>query len=153
MKNPQKSRWLLLGASLLALGIASGCGDDDQNPTPGDNVIGGTKGNAGSGNKAGNTGKAGASDPGEAGSGNGSQGGSDSGPIGQAGDGNVGGAGGEQGNPIPECNLPETGADGCFNCPKTDEQYLNRCTPGTCVSFDNDRLTKLNADGSLPDLN
>lgn len=144
-----KIRSILLAASVTALAFAAGCSDDD-NPSPGSNVIGGTKGNAGSGNKAGSSGKAGSSNdtggdaPSTAGTGTGNEG--SSAPV-------AGGGEGGGGNPIPECELPETGEDGCFNCPKSDLQYLNRCSDGDCVPFDNSRLTKLNPDGSLPDLN
>jgi hypothetical protein len=141
MKNFGKLRWLLLATSMAALALGSGCSDDNENPSPGNNVIGGTTGNGGSGNKAGSSGKAGsATDAGGDGTGN------------ESGSSNVG-AGGRGGNPIPECKLPETGEDGCFNCPETDLEYLNRCADGDCVAFDNARLSKLNADGSLPPLN
>jgi hypothetical protein len=151
MKTNHKLRWALLVAGMSTLTLAPGCSDENDNPSPGSNVIGGTKGNAGSGSKAGSGNEAGSSNnvggegPGAAGNGTGNEGGT----------GPVVGAGGEAGgeNPIPECNLPETGEDGCFNCPKTDLQYLNRCSDGDCVPFDNSRLTKLNPDGSLPDLN
>lgn len=150
MKNIDKVRWLLLAATVTTLALGSGC--SDANPSPGSNVIGGSKGDGGSGNKAGNTGKAGSSngdggDPGAAGSGTGNTGN-------EGGAGPTPGGGGEGGgNPIPECDLPETGEDGCFNCPESDVQYLNRCTGGDCLPFDNTRLSKLNSDGSLPDLN
>jgi hypothetical protein len=156
MKTTQKTRWFLLAVSLAALALGAGCGDDDNaNPTPDNNVIGGTKGNGGNSNKAGEENTSGSPNPTDGGSDTGNQGGTGNVPVGQGGEGAVAGAaaGGETGNPIPECALPETGEDGCFNCPKTDLQYLNRCAPGDCVPFDNERLTKLNADGSLPDLN
>ena len=149
MKTISKIRWTLLASTALTLVLGSGCSDDgDENPNPNTtNVIGGTKGDGGSSNKAGTGGKAGSTaneggnDPGTGGTG-GSDGGSAP----------VAGAGGEGGTPPEECTLPETGADGCFNCPKTGVQYLNRCADGDCVEFDNSRLTKLNADGSLPEL-
>jgi hypothetical protein len=156
MTTTQKARWFLLTGTLCMLALGAGCSDDENaNPTPRDNVIGGTKSTAGNGNKAGNDSKAGAPSVGHGGSDSGDQGGAGNDPNGQAGEAStqVGGAGGDTGNPIPECDLPETGDDGCFNCPKTDLQYLNRCASGDCVPFDNSRLTKLNADGSLPDLN
>jgi hypothetical protein len=153
MKAMEKVRWLLLAATVTTLALGSGCSDsDDANPSPGSNVIGGSKGDGGSsGNKAGNGNKAGSdgeggNDPGSAGSGSGNTGN-------EGGGGPTPGGGGEGGNPIPTCDLPETGEDGCFNCPTTDREYLNRCTTGDCVPFDNSRLTKLNPDGSLPDLN
>ena len=155
MKTNGKFRWILLVASVTALGLGSGCSDDadNDNPSPGTNVIGGSKGDGGSGNKAGTGGKAGSSgnagsaEPGTAGDGTGNTGN-------EGGTGPIVGVGGEGGggNPIPECKLPETGEDGCFNCPKTDLQYLNRCADGDCIHFDNGRLTKLNPDGSLPEL-
>lgn len=149
MKNIVRTRWIVLAASLSALALGSGCSDDNDNPSPGSNVIGGTKGDGGSGNKAGGSNQAGSSNglggdgPGAAGSDN------------EGGSGAIVGAGGEAGsaNPIAECDLPETGEDGCFNCPETDLQYLNRCSDGDCVPFDNSRLSKLNSDGSLPELN
>ena len=148
-----KIRWLLLAATVATLALGSGCSDSDSaNPSPGSNVIGGSKGDGGSGNKAGNTNQAGAAgeggnDPGSDGTGNTGN------TVNEGGGGPTPGGGGEAGNPIPTCDLPETGEDGCFNCPETDLQYLNRCTEGDCVPFDNARLTKLNQDGSLPPLN
>ena len=53
MKNNDKLRWILLTASLAALALGSGCDDSSDNPSPGNTTIGGTKGNAGSGNNAG----------------------------------------------------------------------------------------------------
>ena len=153
MKNINTVRGLLLAATITTLALGSGCSDseDGDNPSPGSNVIGGTKGNGGSGNKAGDTNKAGTdgeggNDPGTAGNGTGNTGN-------EGGAGPTPGGGGEGGNPPEECNLPATGEDGCFNCPETDLQYLNRCADGDCLVFDNSRLTKLNPDGSLPDLN
>jgi hypothetical protein len=64
---------------------------------------------------------------------------------------------------------PETSADGggdeeascnvdltttCYPCePATTDQFLNKCTDGTCVSFDKSRLNGFLApDGALPAL-
>jgi hypothetical protein len=136
-----------------ALLTAVACGDDDNdNPAPPDVSTGGSNPNAGSGNKAGNGGKgnAGGADTGNDGGGPDTTDGGEPTTI-------VGGqgGGGNEPEPEPECNLPELGKDGCFNCPKNGvvEQFLNRCTEGDIVEFDNaDRLPLLEADGSLPDL-
>jgi len=47
----------------------------------------------------------------------------------------------------------ESAVDGrpCWACtPTTRDQFLNGCTNATCVPFDNGRVTKLPADGTLP---
>ena len=134
-------------AAVVALTASQGCSDDsDANPTPPDVTTGGTKGNGGSGNRAGSSSN-------EGGSGNTGQGGAAGGGTAtEAGSGN---AGGDGPIPQPECELPELGEDGCFNCPKNGEaeQWLNRCADSDCEPFDNAaRLPLLNADGSLPDL-
>lgn len=153
MKTINKFRAILLASTVVTLALGSGCSDsDDANPSPGSNVIGGSKGDGGSGNKAGTTNKAGSdseggNDPGSAGTGTGNTGN-------EGGGGPTPGGGGEGGGTPPdECTLAPTGEDGCFNCPETDLQYLNRCADGDCVLFDNTRLTKLKPDGSLPPLN
>jgi hypothetical protein len=151
MKNIEKLRFLAVVSCVATLLLGAGCSDDsdDENPSPGTNVIGGTKGDggkggtAGKGNTAGSGGSStdGGTDPGTAGTGT------------EGGNAPVAGAGGDAGGgPIDECKLEPTGADGCFNCPTTDAEFHNRCADGTCVPFDNKRLTKLNPDGSLPEL-
>jgi len=45
------------------------------------------------------------------------------------------------------------GADGCYSCPpEQNDQFLNACTDAKCAKFDPNRLTKLTADGGLPQL-
>jgi hypothetical protein len=141
-----------LGSAMLAAWVAlaavQGCGDDSgDNPTPPDITSGGTSPKAGSSNKAGSDSKGG--ETGEGGTGNDP---SKGGETSEGGNVNVGGEG-----PIPQpaCDLPETGADGCFNCPSNgeSEEWLNRCADSDCEPFDNEaRLPKLNQDGSLPEL-
>jgi hypothetical protein len=153
----------LLGAALL-LFATQGCGDS-KNDNVAPPVNGGTKSTGGSSGRGGSSGKTGSSSDGgksgnaTAGAADDGGGSSESGGGGtggtssnQAGSGNEGGG---DNPPIPECDKPELGADGCFNCPKDKEveQWLNRCTDGDCVPFDNKaRLPKLKADGSLPPL-
>lgn len=149
MKTKHTFSYALLGGLGLLLAL-QGCGDDeDKNPKPpvigdggGDNT-----GNTGTGAKAGTGGKNGGGTDNEGGVGN-------NGPVG--GTDPVGPVGGEGGGApyVPECNLPELGEDGCFNCPENGEtvQFLNRCLETDCEPFDNDRLPQLEDDGSLPDL-
>jgi hypothetical protein len=141
-------------ASLIVLGALQGCSDDgDDNPTPPDiTPSGGTHTNGGTSNKAGNGGKtdnAGTKNEPEGGTAPGS-GGTTTDPVGG------GGQGGDGSIPQPECDLPELGEDGCFNCPKNGEleQWLNRCSEGDCVPFENtqERLPLLKDDGTLPPL-
>jgi hypothetical protein len=147
--------------------VLQGCGDDDNdNPQPPDDVtpIAGTKSTGGSGGKSNasdggdtnstaGTGKGGSNNTGGTGKG-GSESGAGAGNDGQGGEPEVGGAGAGPG-PQPQCDLPELGADGCFNCPVDGEveQWLNRCVDSDCEPFDNAaRLPLLESDGSLPDL-
>lgn len=52
----------------------------------------------------------------------------------------------------PECYL-DAGVAGCFQCtPTTDEDFLNACTDGTCVAFDNAARLPLYNGGNLPPL-
>jgi hypothetical protein len=45
------------------------------------------------------------------------------------------------------------GTNGCFACaPHSDLEYLNACSDGRCLPFDNRRLRNLNADGTLKPL-
>jgi hypothetical protein len=45
------------------------------------------------------------------------------------------------------------GDGGCFSCPSTSAQIINRCTGASCARFDNSmRLTRLLPDGGLPPL-
>jgi hypothetical protein len=142
-----------LVASFVLLVALQGCGDDaDDNPTPPDITPSGGANSAGTGNKAGNGGKAnnaGTKNEPQAGTDTGS-GGTPTDPVGG------GGQGGDGPIPQPECDLPELGDDGCFNCPKNGEleQWLNRCTDGDCVPFENtqERLPLLKNDGTLPPL-
>ena len=152
---------VMLGA-VLVLATAQGCSDDSNaNPTPPDVNTGGRSTTGGAGNKAGDTGKGGTGKGGN--STTGATGGVGNGDAGEtAAEGGTGASsasGGEGGGtdqpPIPECTLPELGADGCFNCPKDKnvKQWLNRCADGDCEPFANkDRLPLLNADGSRPAL-
>ncbi len=143
----------LLPALFAGLLAAIACSDDSNNgnPAPPDVSTGGKKPTAGSGNKAGNSNDSagvgaggstgGAPDPGDGGEP----------PIDVGGQGQ----GGEPSVPQPECDLPERGKDGCYNCPtnRVVEEFLNRCTDGDIVEFDNAaRLPLLEDDGSLPDL-
>ena len=46
---------------------------------------------------------------------------------------------------------PDSGL--CFpGDPTTDIQFFDKCTSATCIPYDNKKLTKLNADGTLPAL-
>ncbi len=138
---------MLLGSLFL---VAVACGDDedggDNNKPPVVNT-GGTKG--GSGNKPGVGGeKTDGGGDNNGGAGNNSSDGGEP-PV-----GNEGGSGGEPPIEVP-CDLPERGENGCFNCPENRnlEQFLNRCTDGECIPFDNaERLPLLKADGSVPKL-
>jgi hypothetical protein len=145
MKRSYLAPTLLLSLALVAIA----CSDDgDDNPKPPDVGTAGTKTTAGSGGKA----------PGTAGS-TGNNGGA---PNPEGGGGSTTTDGGEPpvvagngqgGAPTVECDLPELGKDGCFNCPNAQVEYLNRCSDGDCLPFDNaERLPLLKADGSLPDL-
>ncbi len=140
-------------SAVLLLAAAQGCNDsNDGNPKPpdvgtsGSNTTGGKSGTAGSNNKGGEN------------TGNTDEGGTA--PVTTGGTSNTpeGGSGNEGGGdnpPIPECNLPELGKDGCFNCPKDGvlEQWLNRCSDSDTVPFNNKaRLPLLKADGSRPAL-
>lgn len=146
MKTKNTFSYALLGGLGLLLAL-QGCGDDDdKNPTP---PVIGDAGSGGSNNTSGTGGKSGGGTANEGGTDN-------TGNIGNTGGtGATGAVGGEGGSPfVPECNLPELGEDGCFNCPENGqtEQFLNRCLDTDCEPFDNDRLPQLEADGSLPDL-
>ena len=45
------------------------------------------------------------------------------------------------------------GDGGCFSCPSTSAEIINRCTGASCARFDNGaRLTRLLPDGGLPPL-
>lgn len=150
----------IVGAALVLV-VAQGCGDSgNDNVAPpdvngGNDSTGGTKGNAGSKNNGGSAGNSTGNvggDDGGAPSSTGGTGGKGGTTSNDAGTGNEGGA---DNPPIPVCDKPETGANGCFNCPKDKEveQWLNRCVEGDCVPFNNKaRLPKLNADGSVPKL-
>lgn len=148
MKTKRTWSYAVLGGLCLLLAL-QGCGDDDnENPKP--PVIepeGGSGGSSPTGGKAGSGGKTDGGGDNEGGTGN-------EGPVG--GSGAVGAVGGEGGGGqfVPECDLPELGDDGCFNCPDNGvvEQWLNRCLDTDCEPFDNDRLPQLESDGSLPDL-
>lgn len=155
----------LLGASLVLI-VAQGCSDSgNDNVAPpdvngGNDSTGGTKGNGGSkanggsaGNTTGNVGNSGGGD--EGGAPNSTGGTPGKGGTTSSSDAGTGNEGGGDNPPIPQCDKPEKGADGCFNCPKDKqlEQWLNRCVESDCVPFDNKaRLPKLKADGSVPPL-
>jgi hypothetical protein len=148
----------LLGAALVLV-VAQGCSDSgNDNVAPpdvngGNNGTGGSKAHGGSaGNTTGNIGNSGGGDEGGAPSNPGSGGKGGTSSSNDAGTGNEGGG---DNPPIPACDQPEKGVDGCFNCPqdKQLEQWLNRCVESDCVPFDNKaRLPKLKADGSVPPL-
>ena len=141
-------RALISAAVILA--VVQGCGDDsNDNPKPPDITTGGSA--AGKTNDAGDGGKAGSSTSGKSGN-------SDGGTATEGGTGTTVGGGNEGGSsepPLPACDLPELGANDCFNCPKDGDltQWLNRCVDGECEPFDNKaRVPLLKDDGSLPDL-
>lgn len=148
MKIKNTFSYVLLGGLGLLLAL-QGCGDDgDENAKP---PVIGDAGSGGSNNTSGSGGKSGG---GKSGGGTDNEGGTDN-TGNTGGTGATGAVGGEGGSPfVPECNLPELGEDGCFNCPENGqtEQFLNRCLDTDCEPFDNDRLPQLEADGSLPDL-
>ena len=58
------------------------------------------------------------------------------------------GAGGAGGGAAPLCRE----ADGCHACLTASAGFLNACTDGTCLPFDNRRVTRLGSDGSLAPL-
>jgi hypothetical protein len=147
--NKQSLGQVLLSA-VLVLAVTQGCGKDDDNPTPPDVNAGGSNSTGGSTTKAGSSGKAGGGTAGETGTPDG--GGPEGGTAATVGGGNEGGS---NEPPLPTCDLPERGANDCFNCPQDGElsQWLNRCVDGECEPFDNKtRVPLLKADGSLPDL-
>lgn len=140
----------MLGA-LCLLASAQGCNDgNDDNPKPPD------VGAAGSGTTGGKSGSTAGSDN----KGGENPGAPDGGTSGTGGtavtpEGGNGNEGGGDNPPLPECNLPELGKDGCFNCPKDGVlvQWLNRCAETDSAPFDNKtRLPLLKADGSRPAL-
>lgn len=64
-------------------------------------------------------------------------------------------AGGACVNGVCSASCDGTRADGipCVSCPPSDPaDMLNTCTDAACVRFDNTRVKKLGADGSLPPL-
>jgi hypothetical protein len=143
MKRSYLAPTLFVSLALVAVACSE---DGDDNPKPPDVGAAGSKTSAGSAGRApatagssGNTGGA----P-EAGGGS---------TTTDAGEPPVVAGGGQGGSPAVECALPELGEDGCFNCPNQQLEYLNRCSDGDCLPFDNaQRLPLLKADGSLPDL-
>lgn len=146
-----------LFAFASAFAIAA-CGDDENgDDTP---TIPGTGGSRPTGgNDAGGEAAAGAgNEPGTGGTSGGSTGGNTGGSS-QAGSG----AGGEAGDNAGGSSDGGTGAGGetdctpqgeydCYPCePKSDEQYLNRCSDAECSPFDNaERIPGFT--GTLPDL-
>jgi hypothetical protein len=166
MKTKRAFSWALFGG-LTVFATLQGCSDDsDGNDKP--PVIvkpnGGTKGNGDAGSDG--NGDAGSPDTGgkNGTGGTGNNGGkNNNGGTGNTNTGNantggteepLGGAGAGGAPPEPECALPERGEDGCYNCPVKGEfeQWVNRCVDSDCVPFDNDRVTQLKSDGSLPPL-
>jgi len=154
MKTKRSFSYVLI-SSLLVLSALQGCSDDGDaaNPTPPDVTTAGKKATGGSGGSSSNGGssnKAGTKATPDGGTGT-TDGGA---PPTETPVGGQAGQGGE--GPVqPACDLPELGADGCFNCPKNGEveQWLNRCVDSDCEPFDNaERLPLLEADGSLPAL-
>lgn len=156
-----------LGTALISFALliaaAQGCNDSNDNAKPPDVNAGGTKSSAGEGgepsssgksstnggssNTAGSTNTSGTSNQGGAGN----EGGGGRPGNGTSGEAGAAGAGGAP--PIPECTLPEHGANNCFNCPKAPVEWLNRCSDSTCEPFANkDRLPLLKADGTVPAL-
>jgi hypothetical protein len=143
---------VLSGASLSGVACSS-----DKNDKPRDPVIigtGGAQDDGGTGGKSNSTGgratggKGGSgategpdSSTGAAGSGGSDDGGSSGGsPNGSGGsDASPGDSG--SGGSSNECK-PSTGAQGCFNCPSTTEQFLHQCTTPDvqCSPFDNGEL-------------
>lgn len=151
MKNRKISFVTTLTVSLLGLlpMAAPGCGSDDKS-SGGNTTIGNQDAGQDSGSGNGN----------DASSGGSSNGGSGNAPDASGGSGNNSGdastdAGGQldagDGGPNP-CSVP-LGQDGCFNCPSTTAEFLNRCTSSDCAPFDNHaRLPHLKPDGTLPPL-
>jgi hypothetical protein len=147
-------------ASLLALGalaLVQGCSDDDKNEKPDTNIPIDTGGKNSTGGKNGAAGKD-STDGGTGATGNDGGTGATGNEGGTGATGNDGGTGNEGGTGTvdpPKCDLPETGTNGCFNCP-TDNvtaEWLNRCVGGLNYdnSFDNAaRVPLLPANGKLP---
>lgn len=148
-------------AGLLALGgalaLVQGC-SDDKNEKPDTNIPIDTGGKNSTGGKNGTAGKDNTGDGGTGANGNDGGTGATGNDGGTGATGNDGGTGNEGGSgPVEpvKCDLPETGTNGCFNCP-TDNvtvEWLNRCVGGLNYdnSFDNAaRVPLLPADGKLP---
>jgi hypothetical protein len=154
MKTKRSLSWALLGGVTL-LAALQGCGDDDggnDQPPPTVKPTGGT-GNTG--NEGGSDNVGGSPDTGGTQNTGGTGGTGGTGNTGTGGtDEPVGGTGAGGAPPEPECDLPELGEDGCYNCPVKGEleQWVNRCVESDCIPFDNDRVTQIKADGSLPPL-
>ncbi len=154
MKTKRSLSWALLGG-LTVLAALQGCGDDDNGNEKPPTTVKPTGGSSGTGNEAGSESNGGSPD------GGGSKNTGGTGNTGNTGNTNtggteepVGGTGAGGAPPEPECTLPERGEDGCFNCPVKGEfdQWVNRCVDSDCIPFDNDRVTQIKEDGSLPPL-
>lgn len=151
MKTKRSWSWALLGG-VTVLAALQGCGDDDSGNDRPPTTVKPTGGSGGNGNEAGSDAQGGSPDTG----GQKSTGGTgNTGNTAGTGTDPVGGNGGASGAPPePTCDLPELGEDGCYNCPVKGEfeQWVNRCLDSDCVPFDNDRVTQIKEDGTLPPL-
>lgn len=156
MKHNHSSIKLVCLFTLGALALMQGCSDDEPNDKPDDNIpidtggkSTGGKNNAGAGkNSDGGTGATGTD------GGTGATG-TDGGTGATGTDGGTGNEGGGGTIEPPKCDLPETGTNGCFNCPTNNVtvEWLNRCVAGLNYNntFENaTRVPLLPADGKLP---
>ena len=161
-----KSQWMgwVLCAALCQVGL-SGCDDSNDNAGPQEvssagrtssSSKGGNAGKGGSSGAAGKGGDTGSTASGVSSEGKGGSGGSSAGKSGSAGkggsDGAAKGGSGGSGTSAPQ-DCKDQGPKDCLcEQPKSDEQFLNHCSAATCSPFDNKKLSKLKADGTLPPL-
>jgi hypothetical protein len=135
---------LTLIAMLGATGALFACtSSSNNNPTPSDD--GGAKKGTGGTKATKDAGTAGKSGTGGSKSSTGGAGGSTDEDAG-------GGTGGTGGSGSTGC--AKDSSKGCYTCdgPTSDDEFLNHCTAATCTAYDNSKLTKLGANGKLPDL-
>lgn len=152
MTTKRSWSWALLGG-LTVLAALQGCGDDDNGNDKPPTTVNPKGGSSGTGNEAGSD-NGGSPDTGGTRNNGGSGGTGNTGNTAGTGDEPVAGNGTGGAPPEPACDLPELGEDGCFNCPVKgeQEQWLNRCLDTDCVPFNNERVTQIKEDGTLPPL-
>lgn len=154
MTTKRSWSWALLGG-LTVLAALQGCGDDDNGNDKPPTTVNPKGGSSGTGNEGGSdSNNAGSPDTGGTRNNGGSGGTGNTGNTAGTGDEPVAGNGAGGAPPEPACDLPELGEDGCYNCPVKGEfeQWVNRCLDTDCVPFDNERVTQIKEDGTLPPL-